>query len=340
LLARENNAGVWVLDPHGELARRCAGWRENRGRPVFYFDVNLTRGRCPRFNPFDQLPDAAAATLDTVTQEQVNAFAVIAGASAMTDNMRNLLASAVYLMLTLETGSMQELFRLMDDDRNADLVRAGQQLANPFHRDYFRFEFRKKSLAATKHAIATRLAGLLSSSALYNITAGPSSFQIPAAFNRAGVYIFNLGKGVLGENAATMLGRLVLSQLQAAAFKRERDGLTEERVPTKNYCLIDECHNFVNQTTGTIVAETRKYGLSLILVQQYTGQGIEPGLFKNIMTNTPLKFTGVGTAGTYQQVAECQQVERGSFQGLKPRRFHVSCPPVGCRPASDETGVR
>lgn len=79
---------MWVLDPHGALARSCAEWRENCNRTTFYFDVNLARGRFPRFNPFDQLPDTEAATLDTVTQEQVNAFAVIAGASAMTDNMR------------------------------------------------------------------------------------------------------------------------------------------------------------------------------------------------------------------------------------------------------------
>ena len=324
LLAREENAGVWVLDPHGALARRCAEWGSNNRRQCFYFDVNLGEGQLPRFNPFDQLPDKSPATLDIVTQEQVNAFAVIAGQSAMTDNMRNLLASSVHLMLALPTGSMQELFRLMDDSRNADLVLAGQRLKNPFHRDFFAHDFPKKTFAVTKAAISTRLAGLLSSSALYGITAGSSTFSVPEAFNRPGTYIFNLGKGVLGETASTMLGRLLLAQLQAAAFKRERDGLTEQKVPTKNYVLIDECHNFVNQTTGTIVAEARKYGLSLILVQQYAGQGIEPGLFKNIMTNTPLKFTGVGTAGTYEQVAQSQQADRESFYGLKRRRFHVS----------------
>ena len=315
---------MWVLDPHGALARRCAEWGSNNRRQCFYFDVNLGEGQLPRFNPFDQLPDKSPATLDIVTQEQVNAFAVIAGQSAMTDNMRNLLASSVHLMLALPTGSMQELFRLMDDSRNADLVLAGQRLKNPFHRDFFAHDFPKKTFAVTKAAISTRLAGLLSSSALYGITAGSSTFSVPEAFNRPGTYIFNLGKGVLGETASTMLGRLLLAQLQAAAFKRERDGLTEQKVPTKNYVLIDECHNFVNQTTGTIVAEARKYGLSLILVQQYAGQGIEPGLFKNIMTNTPLKFTGVGTAGTYEQVAQSQQADRESFYGLKRRRFHVS----------------
>lgn len=325
LLAREPNAGVWVIDPHGSLARNCASWKENLGRNAFYFDVNIgSHGELPRFNPFDQLPDSTPATLDIVTQEQVNAFSVIAGSSAMTDNMRNLLASAIHLMLALPTGTMQELFRLMNDERNEDLISAGTQLKNPFHREFFLHEFPQKKFKVTKEAIATRIAALLSSSALYGITAGKSTFHIPTAFNQAGVYIFNFGKGVIGETASTMFGRLVLAQLQAAAFKRERDGLTEKRVPTKNYVLIDECHNFVNHTTGTIVAEARKYGLSLILGQQFPGQDIEAGLMKNILTNTPLKFTGVGTAGTYETIAQSQQADRESFFGLRPRLFHVS----------------
>ena len=297
---------------------------ESYARTVSISTSISAKARLPRFNPFDQLPDRSPATLDIVTQEQVNAFSVVAGQSALTDNMRNLLASAIHLMLALPTGSMRELFRLMDDTRNADLVLAGQRLKNPFHRDFFRYDFPKKTFAVTKAAISTRLASLLSSSALYGITEGQSTFSVPEAFNRPGTYIFNLGKGVLGETASTMLGRLILAQMQAAAFKRERDGLTEEKVPTRNYVLIDECHNFVNPTTGTIAAETRKYGLSLILVQQYAGQGIEPGLFKNLMTNTPLKFTGVGTAGTYESVAQSQLCDRESFSGLKRRRFHVS----------------
>ena len=47
---------------------------------VYFFDVGLARvagendPRRPQLNPFDQLPDKSPATLDIVTQEQVNAF--------------------------------------------------------------------------------------------------------------------------------------------------------------------------------------------------------------------------------------------------------------------------
>ena len=45
----------------------------------------------------------------------MNAFSIMANYAVMTDNMRNLLASCIHLMLEMETGSMQELHRLMDD---------------------------------------------------------------------------------------------------------------------------------------------------------------------------------------------------------------------------------
>jgi hypothetical protein len=330
-LAGREKSSVWVLDPHGPLARACAAWSKNlTAANFYYFDVGLARTasendpRRPQLNPFDQLPDKSPATLDIVTQEQVNAFSVMANYSALTDNMRNLLASCIYLMLEMDGGSMQELYRLMDDSRNGDLVARGTRLKNHHHRKLFRHDFRKKKYAATKDALATRLSGLLSSEVLYDIVAGKSTFSIPHAFNTPGVYVFNLGKGVIGDTAGPMLGRLILSQLQAAAFKREKDGLTEQLVPTKNYVFIDEFQNFVSPTTGTIVAEARKYGISLILIQQFVGQGVEPGLMQNILTNTPLKITGAGTQSTYEKVMASQQADREGFEGLRPRLFHVS----------------
>ena len=44
LLAREQNAGVWVLDPHGALARRCAEWGRNLTAALFLFR-RQSRGR-------------------------------------------------------------------------------------------------------------------------------------------------------------------------------------------------------------------------------------------------------------------------------------------------------
>ena len=330
-LADREKSSVWVLDPHGALARACAEWNKILTIPnTYYFDVNLSREGGhdrplrPKFNPFDQLPDKSPATLDIVTQEQVNAFSIVANYSGMTDNMRNLLSSCIHLMLEMDGGSMQELHRLMDDTRNGDLVARGTELRNRYHRDFFRNDFLKKKYTVTKDALATRLSGLLSSEALYDIVSGESTFSIPHAFNTPGLYLFNLGKGVIGETAGSMLGRIILAQLQAAAFKRERDGLTEQKVPTKNYVFIDEFQNFVSQTTGTIVAEARKYGLSLILIQQYVGQGIDADLMQNILTNTPLKITGVGTLSTYEKVTASQHIEREGFDGLRPRLFHVS----------------
>lgn len=328
LLAQDPKASVWVLDPHGPLARSCAQWKENLGRNVFYFDISLSADSLPCFNPFDQIPPCApsqrSGTLDLITQELVNALSMIGDGGGLSGIMRNLLTYSVRLMLSLPHGSLHELTRLLDDERNEDLIDAGRQVDNPFAREFFDVHFGKKTLAVTKAAILSRLTEYLSSSLLFRITTGKSTFSIAEAFNTPGLYIFNLGKGVVGEATSILLGRLLLAQLQAAAFKRERDRETEHRARTVNYVLVDECHNFVNPTTGTIVAETRKYRLSLILGQQFPGQGIEQGLMRNIMTNTPLKFTGVGSEGTYKSIAMSQSVSLESFQGLKPRRFHVS----------------
>lgn len=323
-MARQPKTSIWIIDPHGPLARGCAEWKDNLGRNVFYFDAGLHADQVPKWNPFDQLPDDNPKTLDVATQEQVKAFSIIADKAGLSGNMENFLSPCIYLMLAIPNGSMQELFRLMDDNRNEDLVSAGQNLKNERHRDFFLHDFSKKTFKATKEAIAIRLSGMLAFTSVYNITNGRSTFSIPEAFNRPGVYIFNLSRGELGGSANTMFGRLILANLQAAAFKRDRDKQTEKNVPTYNCVFIDECHNFVNETTGTIVSETRKYGLMLFLIQQFVGQHIDQGLFKEIMVNTPLKLTGHGSEGGYRSVAQSQGAPLDSFYGIKPRLFHVS----------------
>lgn len=44
---------------------------------------------------------------------------------------------------------MQELYRLMDDSRNGDLVARGMRLKNHHHRKLFEHDFRKKKYGSS-----------------------------------------------------------------------------------------------------------------------------------------------------------------------------------------------
>jgi hypothetical protein len=78
------------------------------------------------------------------------------------------------------------------------------------------------------------------------------------------IVVCRFSKGRLGEEIAQILGSLVVSMVSISALKREKQ---KKRPP---FMLVaDEVHNFVHGGRfGTLLAESRKYGITLVLASQ------------------------------------------------------------------------
>lgn len=83
------------------------------------------------------------------------------------------------------------------------------------------------------------------------------------------VVLISLAKGALGSNEARVLGLLLLQQLQIACLARARKP-KEERRPATLY--IDEAQSFIGGALTEMLAEARKFGLSLVLANQTVAQ--------------------------------------------------------------------
>ena len=84
------------------------------------------------------------------------------------------------------------------------------------------------------------------------------------------VLLCNLSKGRLGEDAATLLGSLLVAGVQLAAMSRA-DTPEAERVPA--YLFLDEFQNFLaSETIPTLLTEMRKYRLAITIAHQHLGQ--------------------------------------------------------------------
>jgi hypothetical protein len=83
------------------------------------------------------------------------------------------------------------------------------------------------------------------------------------------ILIVNLRKGRLGPEAAHLLGALIVSDFESAAYSRESIP-EEERVPF--YLYADEFQNITTDSFTSALSEVRKYGLALTLSHQYQEQ--------------------------------------------------------------------
>lgn len=96
-----------------------------------------------------------------------------------------------------------------------------------------------------------------------------SAFNLREVMDNGKILLVNLSKGLLGEMNANLLGMIVTTKIQMAAFSRQ-DQEEEKRVPF--YFYVDEFQNFTTDAFATILSEARKYKLSLTVANQYISQ--------------------------------------------------------------------
>ena len=96
-----------------------------------------------------------------------------------------------------------------------------------------------------------------------------SSFNIREIMDSGKILLINLAKGKIGEINSKLLGLIIVSKIQVAAFSRADIPEDERR---DFYLYVDEFQNFTTDTFATILAEARKFKLNLNITNQYIAQ--------------------------------------------------------------------
>jgi len=133
--------------------------------------------------------------------------------------------------------------------------------------------------------VQNKIGALLAAPAIRNMLGqATSTLDIAEAMDNRRVVIANLSKGQLGEAATNLVGSLLVTAVQLAAMRRASIA-EEDRVDFAVY--LDEFHNFTTDAFAAILAEARKYRLSLVLGHQYLAQ-----------VPAPIRAAVLGNVGT------------------------------------------
>ncbi len=129
----------------------------------------------------------------------------------------------------------------------------------------------------------SKFSAFLSNQMMRNIIGQPkSSLNLRNIMDNKKILLVNLSKGKVGELNSKLLGMIFVMKFQAAAMSRA-DTPENERQDFTLY--VDEFQNFSTESFATILAEARKYRLSLIVANQYIGQltdDIRDAVFGNV----------------------------------------------------------
>ena len=264
----KNGEGFGVIDPHGDLIENVKGWLYFYSSKSLEDNIILIEPTNPKaivsFNPLEKIKGISP---EEQAGELVEVFKKIwsdAWGARMESILRNSLIALAENNLTLV-----ELPLLLSDS----LVRKRilKKVKNPTCRQRFK-EYESLRPATRREWVESTLNkvnAFLSDSRIRQIfTSQKSSFNLREIIDNKKILLIKLERGRL-KGSADLLGSLLLSKIQMAAFSRT-DLPQSKRVPF--YLYIDEFQNFATQSFIETLSEARKYKLSLILAHQNLSQ--------------------------------------------------------------------
>lgn len=278
----ERGNGLCVIDPHGDIATDLLKHiPELRKQDLIYFNAtdihnplafNPLRGIHPKYHDL-----VASGLISTFRKIWIDSWG---------PRLEYILRFTLLTLLFQPNATLLDIQPLLTDA--AYRKKALYRVEDEHIRLFWLNEFDKLSPRLRAEAISPILnkTGLFITSAPLRRIVGQhaNSFRLTQVLNTGKILIVNLSKGQIGEDASSLLGAMLVNSIQLAALHRAGQ---DEHTRKPFYLYIDECHSFVTLSFTTILAEARKYGLSLFLAHQYIEQmdeRVRAAVFGNVGT--------------------------------------------------------
>ena len=274
-----NDHGLALFDPHGDLIERLLVWLpERRKGDLIYFnvpDIAYPLG----FNPLESVPPAKRSL---AASGMVEVFKKI-WADSWGPRSEHILRNALLALLDQPEATLADVLRLFDDPvfrRNAVDRVANRQVRRFWLREFETYpaRFRAEAIAP----IQNKVGAFLAHPVLHNILTQPKSeFDLRRVMDQGKILLVNLAKGKIGEDAAALLGALLVSRIGLAALSRA--DVPEGKRPDF-FLYLDEFQSFTTLSLANMLSELRKYRVNLILAHQHLSQ-LDPQVRDAILGN-------------------------------------------------------
>jgi hypothetical protein len=264
-----NGEGLAVIDPHGDLFGYILDYiPQERIDDVVIFDPSdlnypVAMNMFELFDP-DQKGLVASGMVDVFRKR----FEFSWG-----PRMEHLLRNTILTFLEIPNSTLLGVTRiLVDRPYRRYIVNLVQ---DPILKEFWNNEFENmmsndRMSAEAVGPIQNRLGPFLATPTIRNLVGqARGTIDLPRIMNEGKIFLVNLGKGGIGEDNSAILGSFLVSRLWFAA-------LTRSNIPEENrkdfHVYVDEFQNFATSSFASILSESRKYRMNLVMAHQYIAQ--------------------------------------------------------------------
>ncbi len=296
--------GLCVVDPHGSLVEDLLPFvPRNRVDDVIIFDpADLERPMGLNLLEADTDEEKDMVALDAM-HIMLKMFDEETFGPRIQDYFRN---GVLTLMSDPAGGSLTDIVRLFTDD---GFQRAKvKHVKNPVVKAFWTKQMAKTGAREKQEMIpyfASKFGAFVTNAMMRNIIGQTkSSFDFAKVMNENKLLFMNLSKGTTGEINSKLLGLIIVSKIQMAALRRQKESAAERQ---DFFLYIDEFQNYVTESIESILSEARKYRLSLNIAHQYISQ-IDTSNQKKGVNLKDAVFGNVGTMMCYKIGAQDAEV--------------------------------
>ena len=279
----EAGRGLAFIDPHGDSADDLLDHiPPERIKDVVYLDP----GDLSHPIAFNVMEKVGFEFRHLVTSGLLGVFKKIFGVEAWSGRMEYILNNTILALLEYPDATLLGINKMLSNKEYRKKV--VDNVKDPIVRSFWVDEFAKyteRFAAEATPAIQNKIGQFISNNLIRNIIGQvKSTIDARKIMDEGKIFIVNISRGKIGEDASRLLGALLVTKIQLAAMSRVD-------IPEKDrrdfYLYVDEFQHFATESFANILSEARKYHLSLIMAHQYIKQMEEPvmdAVFGNVGT--------------------------------------------------------
>lgn len=259
--------GCCVVDPHGDLVEQILkNFPKNRVNDLVILDP--TDSTFPF--AFNILDSSLEDSKDLVVAGVIDVFKKLYGHS-WGPRMEYIMRNALMALVEAKGQTLLSLQRFLVEQKFRNQI--VKQVKDPVVKKFWTEEFAGLSDRNQSEYVApilNKIGQFMSVSYIRNILGQvKSKVDFFWMMNKSKVVLIKLPKGQLGEENATLLGAMMLTFLQLQVMRRQSIEMEDRK---DFYLYVDEFQNFATSSFEVLLSEARKYGLGLVVANQFLSQ--------------------------------------------------------------------
>lgn len=311
--------GLCLLDPHGDLINAILDFvPKERIKDVVLIDpsdLDWPVSFNPLKNVSPELKHQATQSLIEVVQKQFG--------SNWTPRLEHIFRFTALALLDYPEATLSGMISMLTDRNYRQ--RVVEYINDEMVKKFWTVEFAdwsEKFDTETIIPLVNKLGQFLSNPLLRHIfTQKENKIDFEAIMNEGKILLISLAKGKLGEENASFFGSMFITKIYQAGMARA--GIAEEK-RKDFYLYVDEFHNLMTPTFEQLFAESRKYGICIVVAHQYMTQ-LTPSVLATVLGNvgSMIVFRVGGEDGRKLQAEMTPVFQAQDMINLGVREFYI-----------------